>query len=172
MADVLAVDVQYRDIDATAAGVVFDWADAKPRRVVTTTVSPIAEYVPGEFYRRELPCILAVLDHFRSEHLEVDQLNAIVVDGHVFVNDAQSPGLGAHLWNALNEAVPVIGVAKASFRGNASTVVEVKRGQSGRPLYVSAIGIDTYDAAGLIEAMHGPHRIPTILKLVDSLARR
>jgi deoxyribonuclease V len=171
MVDVLAVDVQYYDTHANAAGVVFGWIDDAPRHVVTTVVSPITEYVPGEFYRRELPCIMAILDQLRAENIHVDQLDAIIVDGHVFTDDQLRPGLGAHLWSALEGLVPVIGVAKTAFHGNMKTVVEVFRGESSRPLFVSAVGFETQIAAALIESMHGKHRIPTILKLVDSLAR-
>jgi deoxyribonuclease V len=171
MVDVLAVDVQYYDAHAKAAGVVFGWIDDAPRHVVTTVVSPIAEYVPGEFYRRELPCIMAILQQLRAENIGVDQFGAIVVDGHVFTDDQLRPGLGAHLWSALDGLVPVIGVAKTAFHGNMKTVVEVFRGESSRPLFVSSVGVNADEAAALIEKMHGKNRFPTILKLVDSLAR-
>ena len=64
----------------------------------------------------------------------------------------------------------VIGVAKAAFeRGNAMPVL---RGDSGRPLFVTAAGMNGHEAAELIRGMHGPHRVPTLLKRADQLARR
>jgi deoxyribonuclease V len=49
--------------------------------------------------------------------------------------------------------------------------VEVLRGASKAPLYVSAVGIAADDAATAVRAMHGPHRIPTLLARVDAIAR-
>ena len=45
------------------------------------------------------------------------------------------------------------------------------RGSSARPLWVSAIGIDATYAATLVAAMHGPHRLPTLMVRADHLAR-
>jgi len=38
-------------------------------------------------------------------------------------------------------------------------------------LYVTAAGMRLQEAADRIQRMHGPHRIPTLLKRVDTLAR-
>ena len=61
---ILAIDVDYRDNNtAKAAGIVFEnWTDEFPKATITTIISPIADYEPGQFYKRELPCILALLD--------------------------------------------------------------------------------------------------------------
>ena len=64
---------------------------------------------------------------------------------------------------------PVIGVAKTSFVG--ATATPVIRGASATPLYVTAIGIEQAVAAAQITAMHGPFRIPTLIKRADTLAR-
>jgi Deoxyinosine 3''endonuclease (endonuclease V) len=56
---ILAADVQYGDTGAQAAGVLFtDWPAAAPERTLLVHLPEVAEYVPGEFYRRELPCLL------------------------------------------------------------------------------------------------------------------
>jgi deoxyribonuclease V len=47
----------------------------------------------------------------------------------------------------------------------------VERGGSAKPLYVTAAGIAAETAAAHVAAMHGAHRIPTLLKLVDRLVR-
>jgi deoxyribonuclease V len=165
MMKLICLDVHYRDLDATAAGIVFEhWNDGSPLLELTTTISPIAAYESGKFYRRELPCLQAVLG------LISDPLDVIIVDGFVWLEQG-SPGLGGHLYAALNEAVPVVGVAKTKFLG-AALVAEVFRGTSKSPLYVSAAGMELDEAAQFIQNMHGPYRIPTLLKRVDQLCRK
>jgi deoxyribonuclease V len=128
-------------------------------------VSPVAPYEPGQFYRRELPCLLAVLGKIP------DAVEAIVVDGYVWLADEQTPGLGGHLFQALGGTIPVIGVAKTQFR-SARASQAVLRGGSQRPLYITAAGMSREAAAHHIQAMHGPHRIPTLLKRVDQICRQ
>jgi deoxyribonuclease V len=45
------------------------------------------------------------------------------------------------------------------------------RGGSRRPLFVSAVAMSAEEAAAGIRAMHGRHRIPTLLQFVDHAAR-
>lgn len=60
---ILAVDVGYRDEQAVAAGALFTaWDDCEPAPVVLAHVPEVAVYQPGQFYERELPCILALVD--------------------------------------------------------------------------------------------------------------
>lgn len=159
------VDVDYRDTHALAACVLFrDWLDARPAAEWTQRIAPIAPYEPGQFYRRELPCLLAVL----APRLE--ELQTIVVDGYVWLRDEHSPGLGAHLYEALGRRIPVIGVAKTCFQ-SATAAQPVVRGTSKRPLYVTAAGLDRVTAAACIRRMHGNHRLPTLLKHVDRCCR-
>jgi deoxyribonuclease V len=94
----------------------------------------------------------------------------IVIDGYVWLDAQGNKGLGAHLFELLNCEIPVIGVAKTSF-ATATNAIEVFRGQSSRPLWVTAIGTNEFDAAKLVRSMHGNHRIPTILTLVDRLRK-
>lgn len=133
-------------------------------REVVETVDAVAPYVLGSFYRRELPCLLAVLGKVRG------QFHTVVVDGHVWLGPGDTrPGLGAHLHRALGARYPVIGVAKNHFAGNGA--IEVLRGHSKRPLYVTAVDHEPAQAAAAIRAMHGDHRVPTLLRRVDRLAR-
>lgn len=161
----LAVDVQYRDDCGFAAGVLFhDWLSDRPARTISARVDGIGEYVPGEFYKRELPCILRLLV------LVEEDLDCIVIDGFVYLDDDGRPGLGKHLFDALEGRHPIIGVAKTSFAGIGKQY-EVLRGDSKRPLYVTTAGCDLEEAKRNIAAMHGKHRIPTLLKLVDQRCR-
>ena len=94
----------------------------------------------------------------------------IVIDGYVWLGDDQAPGLGAHLHRAIGGRSAVIGVAKTRFL-SARPVEEVHRGSSRVPLYVTAVGLDLSESARCIREMHGPYRIPTLLKRVDRLCR-
>jgi deoxyribonuclease V len=163
---IACVDVDYRDDHALAACVLLGgWADATPAEERTARIEEVAEYVPGQFYRRELPCLLAVLEPVR------DRLSVVVVDGYVWLGDENTPGLGARLYAALGESVPVVGVAKTRFK-DAAPVAEVTRGESANPLFVSAVGLPLEDAAAHVRALHGPYRLPTALKRVDTLCRQ
>ncbi|MCX5894325.1 MAG: endonuclease V [Proteobacteria bacterium] len=123
----------------------------------------IKPYTPGKFYERELPCLLQVLKKVKVP------LDVVVIDGYVWLGE-NSPGLGAYLYCALGKKVPVIGVAKSKFKGS-EHAEKVFRGNSKRPLYITAAGIDPEVATKNTSHMHGTFRIPTLLKKVDFLCR-
>lgn len=162
---IAALDVHYDEASptATAAAVVFEsWADdAVPIAEYKAPCSGIQPYEPGEFFKRELPCLLAVLDKVN------EPVSLIVIDGYVSLGD--KPGLGLRLWEVLGKKTPIIGVAKTRF--HSADAVEMTRGDSKAPLYVTAVGIEPETAAEHIRKMHGLFRIPTLLKRVDQLAR-
>jgi deoxyribonuclease V len=160
------LDVQYRTEGAIVGCVLFsDWGDASAaRELVELVPMKPAAYEPGSFYRRELPCLLRVLEPLRGS------LELVIVDGYVWLDEKGRPGLGAHLHEALGGAIPVIGVAKTAFAGS-TFAVPVLRGTSKRPLYVTAVGVDAREAGRSIASMHGTDRLPTLLKRVDQLAR-
>ena len=64
----------------------------------------------------------------------------------------------------------VIGVAKRRFAA-APEETKIYRGKSRTPLYVTSAGIPLAKAKACIAAMHGPYRIPTLLKRADQVAR-
>lgn len=158
----LAIDVDYRGDTAHVAGVSFsDWTDEI--KTCKSTVSGVEDYISGEFYKRELPCILSLI----KEHgLNPD---CILVDGYVHLEGGK-PGLGKHLFDALNKKVMVIGVAK-NPRGGGMKENEVYRGDSEKPLYVTSEGIELYKAKKIVKDMDGPYRIPKLIKLADTLCR-
>jgi deoxyribonuclease V len=122
----------------------------------------VAEYQPGQFYLRELPALRAVLDG-------VIGLSMLIVDGYVDLEpEGRRPGLGFHCHQAFG--LPVIGVAKTKFQA-ATHAAEVLRGDSLRPLYVTAAGLGIAAAADLVANLSGPFRLPDALKRVDALAR-
>jgi len=159
---ILALDVHYRINHAYSVGFLFDWNSVHPTQILHSTIENIEEYIPGEFYKRELPCLMAIINQ-----IELNALEAIIVDGHVYVDNDHNFGLGGKLWETINKQVPIIGVAKTSFYSNRNTVKEVFRGNSKKPLYVSAVGMDRIEAAKRIQVMQGEFRIPNILKQLD-----
>jgi deoxyribonuclease V len=70
----------------------------------------------------------------------------------------------------LGGGTPVIGVAKNRYRHDAWSI-PVLRGVSKRPLFVTSAGIEAKKTAEYVRQMHGDHRIPTILNVVDRAAR-
>lgn len=157
-------DVHYAEDSALAACVVADeWADAEARGSLTVRVSPIAAYEPGAFYKRELPCLLAVLE-------VSPKVTHVVIDGYVWLDTVGAPGLGAHLHAALGREVPVIGIAKTAFRGS-EMALRLERPGSEKPLFVTSIGLEPEAALQLVQRLHGPYRLPTLLKRVDQLSR-
>jgi deoxyribonuclease V len=158
-----AVDVHYLSTGGAQAAAVLapDAAFAHVLAERTAVVARVPAYRPGEFYRRELPPLRAVLDHLSG-------LGLLVVDGYADLDPSGGPGLGAHAHAAFG--VPVIGVAKSRFR-TATHAVPVVRGCSVRPLFVTAAGMPAADAADLVRRMVGRYRLPDALRRADTLAR-
>ena len=162
---ILAVDAYYHKTNASVAGIAFEsWSACNPISVHVSRVERVSAYVSGEFYQRELPCILALL----NEH-ELSP-GTIIIDGYVYLDGSSTPGLGKHLYDALKGHVTVVGVAKQAFADLGSQYAIV-RGNSTRPLYVTAEGMVLERAKACIMAMHGKHRIPTLLKRADQESR-
>lgn len=158
------VDVQYRDSDATAACLlVARWDADRADREWTCRVSPVAPYEPGAFFKRELPCLLAVLE-------KCPPLTHVVIDGYVWLDAARTPGLGARLHEALGQRSTVIGLAKTAYRGS-PMATPVPRPGSKKPLFFTCIGEDEGVARAHIDRLHGTFRLPTLVKRVDALAR-
>ena len=60
---ILVVDVAYKDNSAQVAGVLLEsWESCISTNQYIIHIQNIAEYESGQFYKRELPCILALLD--------------------------------------------------------------------------------------------------------------
>jgi deoxyribonuclease V len=159
----VAVDVQYSHDDVARAAMVAadERSFSRVTRTRTAMVPSVAPYRPGDFYQRELPPLRAVIP-------TGDDLALIVIDGYVDLDPDGRPGLGAHVYAEFG--VPVIGVAKTRFR-TATHAAQVFRGQSARPLHVTAAGLPVAEAAGLVSEMAGQFRLPNALKLADRLAR-
>lgn len=164
MTTLIALDVHYfSDESVRAAGVAFSgWEAEAPSARWVVPGEQAAAYVPGNFADRELPYLLDVLARAPFPP------DLVLVDGNAW-NAPGVPGLGARLFHELGGSTPVVGVAKKQLRGvEAETVL---RGRSKNSLFVTAAGLDAGSAARRVASMAGPHRIPTMLKLADQLAR-
>ena len=161
---IAAFDVHYvGDRYAWAAAVLFHaYTDAWPASEYVAFFDRVSPYESGQFYRRELPCILRLLDRFDEPPHEM------IIDGYVMLGDL--PGLGRSLFDSFQGRIPVVGVAKSLY--GETPALEVFRGGSRRPLYVTTAGIEPSERSASIASMHGAHRIPTLLKRVDLLARQ
>jgi deoxyribonuclease V len=162
---ILAVDVDYKQDTAVAGGILFeDWTNRTEHAAYRSHIDGIVDYIPGEFWRRELPCILRLLE----EHALVP--DSIVIDGFVYLDGVSRPGLGKYLFDFLGAQAPVIGVAKSKFVDTPEGL-EVVRGRSQSPLYVTSVGIPLATAKQFILSMYGEYRIPYLLKKADQIAR-
>ena len=160
------LDAAYSDTGSAVACVTAeDWTSAKPLDELVLTRGPQKAYAPGEFYRRELPLLLAALK-------KIDPPDAILIDGYVWLDAKGRRGLGAYLYEELEQAIPVIGAAKTRFAGAEKFAEQAVRGRSTNPLWITAAGMDAAEAAAHVRSMHGEHRIPTLVALADRLARQ
>ena len=158
------VDAAYEGDRAAVCATGFRYARSRaPARILTAFVKGVDDYVPGSFFRRELPCLMKVIGNIQ------DEINLLIIDGYVWL-PGNMPGLGARLYLALNSRVPVIGIAKSPFRGSRG-VLKVLRGESIRPLYVTSIGIQLREASELVRNMAGGFRIPDMMRIADSTAK-
>lgn len=162
---IAAFDTYHFDNGSRTGVVLFeDWTDGvAAKKEVCRLAGSTDQYITGEFYKRELPCIMVALASLE------DKIETIVVDSYVQLAPGQ-PGLGQMLFEALDEKVAVVGVAKTRFQ-TATEAIEIYRGKSTRPLFVSAAAMEVGVAADHVKAMHGNFRMPTLLKLADSLSR-
>jgi deoxyinosine 3'endonuclease (endonuclease V) len=120
------------------------------------------DYISGQFYKRELPCILRLL-----QRIDLKTEDCIVIDGFVVLNDEGALGLGGYLYEALHQKCPVVGVAKSNFATLNRLKRPIFRGKSQKPIFVTAIGIDLDEAAAAVQEMFGEYRLPHLLKCLD-----
>jgi deoxyinosine 3'endonuclease (endonuclease V) len=162
------LDTHYVDNRAVTSCIgINNWQDDKISFETADEIQIESDYISGEFYKRELPCILSILNKVKLEEKDV-----IVIDGYVYLDDYKKFGLGAYLYENLKQEIPIIGVAKKNFFGLNELKREVIRGRSLKPLYITSVGIDIDYCIQSILGMHGEYRIPTILRLVDQKCRQ
>ena len=164
MSEIVALDTAYFSRMAVTAGVLIkEWIAPLPSDTFRISSEVDSDYISGQFYKRELPCILRFLDQAPW------QPDLIIIDGYVFLARDRM-GLGMHLYEAIDKRIPIVGIAKKAFKHN-DTALPILRGKSKRPLYITAAGITVQEAAENVKAMSGKNRIPNILKIVDNLSK-
>lgn len=144
-----------------------DWDSAQPTFELNEIINEIHDYESGAFYKRELPCLLSIINKINLNY----STDILVIDGYVVLSDDGKLGLGGYLYNELKQEIPVIGVAKNNFFPLDKLKKEIYRGESKKPLYITSLGIELELASQLILNMEGKFRIPTILKLADQRCR-
>ena len=167
----LILDVHYKEsqeidaITATVAGIRFEGIEQS--RVLSehiVEVNDVAPYEPGQFYKREMPCLLALINQIK------EPFNVIIIDGYVVLDSVGKAGLGKYLYDNLANKKPIIGIAKNHFY-DITEDYAVWRGISKRPLYVTSIGINIITAKEMVSEMEGEHRMPKMVSDVDKLGR-
>lgn len=164
---ILAFYTYYFDNKAKTVCIAFDnWTSEETFEVYSELTENTEEYQSGQFYKRELPCIMSLIGKIDLENIEL-----IIIDGYVYLDDNEKFGLGGHLYEKLKREVPIIGVAKTNFATIEKCKQLLLRGKSIKPLYITSIGIDLDMATKLIVQMSGQNRIPTLLKKLDTLTK-
>ncbi|MCB1176421.1 MAG: endonuclease V [Leptospiraceae bacterium] len=160
----LSIDVGYKNDRALAIGLGFSEISSQKEDFLIQSETLInSEYIPGEFYKKELPPILDLLK--KNSHF----LQLIFIDGYVWLGEKK--GLGAHLYDSLNPKIPVVGIAKTEFKFANSNSIQVFRKESKRPLFISSIGVELEEAGNLVRSMYGKYRIPELIKRTDRLTK-
>jgi len=131
-----------------------------------------SEYIPGEFYKREMPAIMSLINNVITPEKLKAEYDTIVIDG-LYMLSRDHMGLGARLRQHLLDIgidIEVIGIAKTHFHGCEEISTLVYRGlDSRKPLYVNGSAQRDYEK--LVKSMYGDFRIPRLVKQVDKLCR-
>lgn len=160
----LIVTVQFDGGQATAAAAACeDWDAAEATRTYVLRVAQVGPPLRGQLDLRGLPCVMQLL----HEHRLAPEI--LLLDGFVHLDAQETPGLGQHLYQALDAKVPVIGVSRKGLPG-LTAQFEVLREDEAPPLWVTCAGIDIGAAKARLRAMHGRKRVPTLLKLVAPMS--
>ena len=173
----LVFDIAYNEKENTAKTAAVEFNDFSDDVASKTYIhiSPIqSEYIPGQFYKRELPAIVALIENKIGWEKLKSEYDLIMVDG-LYQLGPDHPGLGAKLKEYLLEKqnidIEVIGVAKTYFHDCEKVAELVYRGQDAvKPLYVNG-SIPKKAYADVIKNMAGRFKLPTLIKLVDSICR-
>ena len=105
---IYAFDTYYYEDYANTVCIAFaDWSSEKEVEIFTEQTSVPSGYESGAFYKRELPCIVSLLDKIVLRPGDI-----IIVDGYVTLDNEGKIGLGGYLYEVLKEQFPVVGIAK------------------------------------------------------------
>lgn len=142
--------------------------DHEPIDKISVIINNFDSYIPGEFYKRELPGIIKLL-----ENINLNNFDTIILDSHVWLwNEKESPdkpkpGLGAYLYKRIRRKDLNIVGAKSYYCDNNLHSSLCFRGNSKNPLYVDSINLKE-NYSEIIKHMYGNYRIPYLIKLADT----
>jgi len=166
---IFCFDTHYRKGYAKTSVVGFkNWNSSEPSIETSNYLYQFSNYESGAFYKRELPCLLSIINKIKLEPAK----DILIIDGYVLLSDKGKLGLGGYLYHELQCEFPIIGVAKNDFFSLHKLKKLIYRGKSKKPLYVTSLGYDLQEASEKILSMHGEFRMPTMLKLVDKNSRK
>ena len=175
---ILALDSYYKNDVCNTSLVVFENINSSEPIYTNTIYTKVtSDYIPGEFYKRELPGIIKILEKLKDEHTNIwNNIKIIITDSFVTLKHGcdEWKGLGGYLkeyLKSIKEDKIIYGVAKSDFCDSHLISHAVFRGESSKPLYVQSASGEHTGVAFMIKNMHGQYRIPTMLKLVDQLSR-
>lgn len=161
---IIVMDVDYGEREACVAGVFAERTDSKEScGFLRLKVTDYGNYESGQFYKRELPCIQAILEKINCKILDL-----IIIDGYADFG-TQRVSLGQAVYNTYQ--IPTIGIAKKACQYCHLMNTEVFRGSSKSPLFVTSYGISQEEARNIVTCMSGKNRLPYLVKLADSYAR-
>lgn len=171
----LIFDVMYHEDTnkAVTAALEFNEISDKVETKTYTDISDIAsEYIPGEFYKRELPAIMSLLKNVIGFEVLAQEYDLIIVDG-LYQLAPDHLGLGARLHEALKEIgvdIEIIGIAKTYYKDCDIVAGKVFRGNAKKPLYVNG-SLQNKNYVQIVEQMSGEYRLPYLVKRVDTVCR-
>lgn len=135
------------------------------------------EYIPGQFYKREMPCLIELWNTISDE--DKKNIDTIIVDGFYDIWDGR-PGLGHHFHDWLIDNgydVEVVGIAKNPCRETNEFTLPVYRTEASKTskwrnaLWVNGSNME-HNYQEKVLKMDGKYRIPTMIKHVDKLSRK
>lgn len=172
----LIFDVKYDDEKGLAkvAALEFEnFTDKVETNSYTQDCKIYSEYIPGEFYKRELPSIMLLIQNNIGISKLKDEYDTSIVDG-LYMLGKDHPGLGARLkqelLNNYDVDIEVIGIAKTYYKDCEQVAGIVYRGKDAiKPLYVNGSLQKNY--VDIVKNMAGDYRLPYLVKQVDKLSR-
>lgn len=178
---VLAIDAYYYGKnDCYTVGIIFDnFKSSEVEKEFSTHIRKFAKYIPGSFWKRELPGILSII-----RKVNMDEIGTIIVDGYCWLNDSNSiiprKGIGQVLYETIRTRFPdihIIGIAKSLFGVYSPDIyTRAMRGKSIRPLYITVAGnnnvTERKKAAFKLIHMKGRCRIPDLLEFLDKETKK
>ena len=166
----LSTDVAYDNGTGYGIGVVFDgFNDSKPSDVIEVIVPDVGEYIPGEFYKRDLKVLTAIYEEYKQRFKK----NPLVVFVDAYVDLGDKKGCGRYFAESIDDEAIVVGIAKNEYKPatEAGVAEPVLRGSSTKSLFVTSTIIPKEDAGTLVKMLHGENRHPTLIKKTDILTK-